>query len=132
MCLHAPVAIDEARDAWWLALLSTLKRVASDLPIVLIENWNTRFDTPVGSRIGDLVFPSKYLVSPHTWELMTAFDVWLPSTFSACYAGQSDTWFAAGSAASARLDYVGIPVSWQVSEGGSFVMMDVDLGQRSL
>ena len=126
--IHAPVATDVARDAWWLSLLATLKRVASDLPLVLIGDWNSRFGAPVCSRVGDLVFPSRFPVSPHTWEILARFDVWLPSTFASCHTGPSDTC----SSASARLDYVGIPAQWKVGPAGSRVLFDVDLGQRSL
>ena len=131
-CIHAPVATDASRDGWWMNLLSILKRVASDLPLVLIGDWNTRFSTTVCSRTGDLVFPSRHPVSPYTWDLMAALDIWAPSTYSECHTGPSETWFAPGGTASARLDYVGIPISWQMTEGGSFVMADVDLGQKSL
>ena len=130
--IHAPVATDAARDSWWLSLFATLKRVVADLPLVLLGDWNTRFATSLCSRVGDVVFPSRFPVSAHTWAILAHFDIWLPSTFSACHSGQSNTWFAPGSTASARLDYVGIPAQWQVGSAGSYVMADVDLGQRSL
>ena len=130
--VHAPVAQDPDRDGWWLTLHSILRNVAGGLPVFLIGDWNTRFDTPVDSRVGDLVFPSPYPVSPSTWSILSDFDLWLPSTFRSCHTGPSATWHAPGSGATARLDYVGIPLANVVLSGHSFVMSDVDLGQRSL
>ena len=120
--IHAPVAADAERDAWWAALHRTLSRVASGLPLLLVGE----------TRIGEHVFPSKYPVSRHTWKVLESFDLWVPATFRPCHEGVHDTWYAPGQGASARLDYVAVPSVCQVAPGRSFILLDVDLGHRSL
>ena len=130
--IHAPVAADPHRDSWWQTFCATLRRVAGDLPVVLLGDWNTRFAEAVCARVGDLVFPTVYPVSRFTWQVLDDFDLWLPSTFSSCHQGTCDTWHAPGGSACARLDYVSVPSTWWVYQGGSTVLHDVDLGHHSV
>ena len=130
--IHAPVFSDPSRDSWWAELRDTLRRTANGLPVFVVGDWNTRFADGRTGRVGDLVFPSKYPVSCHTWATLEDLDLWLPSTYFACHTGPSDTWYAPGGTASARLDYVGVPTSCVVGPEGSSVLVDVDLGHSSI
>ena len=53
----------------------------------------------------------------------------MPSTFSCCHPGPSETWRSPNGHSASRLDYVAIPVNWQVPAGGSQVVPEFDWGQ---
>ena len=93
------------------------KPCAADLNaynVVLLGDFNVSFEAAVPARVGDLVWPAKHPVPPDLLALLRERDLWLPSTFSDCHSGQSDTWIAPSSQTGARLDYGAIPIDWHV------------------
>ncbi|CAE6923113.1 unnamed protein product, partial [Symbiodinium sp. CCMP2456] len=59
--------------------------------------------------------------------------MWIPSTFSTCHPGPSETWWPPGGGPGARLDYAILPNSWSVADGGSAVFFTaLDWGQSNI
>ena len=130
--IHAPTAQDPDRFAWWDSLRARLWQISASSEILVIGDFNTRFDREVPHRIGEFVWPSKWEVPPGLYSLLDEQDLWLPATFPGLHVGQHATWFAPGSLAQARLDYHAVPSGWSVTASGSRVLHEIDTGHHSI
>ncbi|CAE7232845.1 hypothetical protein AK812_SmicGene42996 [Symbiodinium microadriaticum] len=130
--IHALSATHPDREKWWAAFSAKLHACAQDDEVVLLGDWNTRFDEPIAGRIGDLVWPSPHGVPSTVYAMLSRHDLWVPSTFSSVHSGDSHTWVAPGGNATARIDYIAIPERWFAYPGSSRVLYEVDFGQTGL
>ena len=130
--VHAPTAADKCRDQWWRDLKVRLWRLVSNDPLLLIGDFNARLTETVPGRIGDILDEDNHTPPEALYALLEAHDLWLPSTYSACHWGPSHTWISPGKGAVSRIDYVAIPSSWQVAPSGSYVLHDIDFGQKGV
>ena len=130
--VHAPTAQDDRREQWWRDLRGCLSRVSSGQAVVLMGDFNVRFNMPVLGRIGEHVWDSKHAVPAALPRLLEEHDVWFPSTYADVHRGQHETWVAPGGQAGARIDYVAVPCSWVVQAGGSCVVVELDSGHRAI
>ena len=127
--LHAPTAGSTGRNDWWRDLRHRLARLHNHSQVVLLGDFNVGFEAAVPARVGDLVWPAKQPVPPDLLGLLHERDLWVPSTFSACHIGQSDTWISPSGQSGSRLDYGAIPVAWRVAPDSTYVLTDLDWGQ---
>ena len=127
--LHAPGATHPHRNAWWSTFQTRLGRLYGGEAVVLLGDFNTHFSVALGEHVGDLVFPSHHAVPESLSRILHRHNLWIPSTFSICHAGPSETWWPPGGGAGARLDYAAIPCDWQVAPSGSEVFSALDWGQ---
>ncbi|CAE7903521.1 ML4 [Symbiodinium sp. KB8] len=65
-------------------------------------------------------------------RLLAGLDLWVPSTFDEFHSGPDHTWVAPGGASVSRIDYILIPITWDVPTSGSAVLHQVDFGQAGL
>ena len=132
IAVHAPTAQDPERPAWWKDLRRRLQKICAGFEVCVLGDFNARFDHEILGRIGSNVWPSRYPVPDGLYGILEEHDLWLPSTFEGVHEGMHSTWFAPGSLAEARLDYLAVPCVWHVQRGGSQVVRDFDPGHKSL
>ena len=96
---------------------------------MLLGDFNLHLHRGFGDRVGDLHWNTPTPPPAVFWDLLEAYDMWLPSTFSCCHPGPSETWRSPNGNSTSRLDYVAIPVHWQVPASGSIVVPELDWGQ---
>ena len=130
--IHAPTAQDPTRSAWWEDFRSLLQKLGNSTDVCVVGDFNTRFDREEFGRIGVHTWPSKYPVPDSLYSIMHEQDLWFPSTFEHVHVGVHETWAAPGRQATARLDYVSIPTSWDVGREGSAVVLDLDTAHKSV
>ena len=129
VAIHAPTSSSPERDPWWRDLEYLLRRLQQESKLVLIGDFNLHLDRTHGQRVGDLVWPTTTPPPASFWGLLDVFDLWIPSTFSCCHWGPSETWSSPAGNTAYRLDYVALPASWQVQAQGSYIVPELDWGQ---
>ena len=129
---HAPTATSPDRDAWWKGFVDLLLQTAKDDKVVVLGDFNARLCDPLPGRVGDLVWEQEHRPPSPFFRMLQALDLWVPSTFHAYHWGLSHTWCAPGGSATSRIDFILIPSSLKVPNGGSSVLYEVDLGQSGL
>ena len=132
VAVHALSATHPDRVQWWTTFRNKLHACAQGDRVVVLGDYNTRFEESVPARIGELVWETQQDVPSPLMEVLHRHDLWLPSTYSACHDGPSHTWVSPGGTATSRIDYIAIPTSWFVGAQGSYVLYDVDFGQTGL
>ena len=130
--VHVLSATHPDRVQWWTTFRNKLHACAQGDRVVVLGDYNTRFEESVPARIGELVWETQQDVPSPLMEVLHRHDLWLPSTYSACHEGPSHTWVSPGGTATSRIDYIAIPTSWFVGAQGSYVLYDVDFGQTGL
>ena len=130
--LHAPTSADPQREAWWRSFRQRLQRTTAREPVVLLGDFNARLLQEVPGRIGSLVWESGKDAPEALIDILTEHDLWVPSTFQDCHVGDSVTWLSPGTGAASRIDFVMIPCQWGCGHGGSYVLQDLDIGQKSI
>ena len=132
VCVHAPTSADPGREAWWCTLADILASVNSRGQLLLIGDWNAKFNVETHSRVGPLQCGDVDDVPAGARRTLEAHDLWLPCTFPHLHTGPSETWFSPGHAKASRLDYIAIPCSWVVDQCASRTLPEIDLGHTSL
>ena len=127
--LHAPTNASSHQRQWWEEFKRLLDRLRQGSQVVLLGDFNLHLHRASGDRVGDLHWHTPHPPPEIFWELLDAFDLWIPSTFSCCHPGPSDTWRSPNGNSTSRLDYTAIPAHWQVPAGGSSVVPELDWGQ---
>ena len=130
--IHAPTQQDSVRLEWWHQLHMPLRKYVSGHPIIILGDFNARFGDTTTGIVGDLILDESYNAPPSLLRILRGFDLWLPSTYSACHAGSSWTWHPPGGGRPSRIDFIAIPHFAQVGLGGSYPLLEVDLGHKSL
>ena len=129
---HAPTATSPERAAWWKSFVDLLLRTAKGDKVVILGDLNARLCEPVANRVGTLVWEQEHSPPASFFRLVQELDSWVPSTFRECHHGPCHTWVAPGGTAVSRIDFIIIPASWGVPDGGSSVLYEVDFGQSGL
>ena len=127
--LHAPTSASPNRRQWWADFRRLIDRLRQGSQVVLLGDFNLHVHRAFGDRVGDLHWNTPTPPPESFWELLVAYDLWVPSTFSCCHPGPSETWRSLNGNSTSRLDYVAIAASWQVPAGGSQVVPELDWGQ---
>ncbi|CAE7691238.1 unnamed protein product [Symbiodinium sp. CCMP2592] len=129
IAVHAPGATHPQHAAWWSGLRTKLDRFARGSAVILLGDYNTHFSESVSGHVGELVWPSPHSPAPALLALLRDYQLWIPSTFSACHSGTSETWWPPAGGPGARLDYIAIPATWSTFQDGSQVFAALDWGQ---
>ncbi|OLQ00794.1 hypothetical protein AK812_SmicGene16487 [Symbiodinium microadriaticum] len=129
LSVHAPTSAYPGREDWWANLCRTIDRLRQTAQVVVLGDFNVHVDCSYNERVGDLVWPSTSPSPKAFWRLLDAFDLWLPSTYSCCHTGPSETWRSPSGNSTSRIDYIAIPTAWQVPRCGSCVHPELDWGQ---
>ena len=129
VAIHAPTTASPERDQWWRNLESLLERLQQGSKVVLLGDFNLHLDRCHGTRVGDLVWPTQTPPPATFWGILDKFDLWIPSTFSCCHWGPSETWISPSGNGALRLDYIALPVSWTVQANSSYLVPELDWGQ---
>ena len=127
--VHGPVATCPTRPAWWRAFKSRVDQLCHGSQLFILGDLNMHFAAPIAGSVGDKVFPTKHDVPDSFVSLLHQHRLWIPSTFPECHPLDHVTWFPPTGGPGARLDYVVLPRSWQVEDGGSQVFTALDWGQ---
>ena len=127
--IHAPIAASPERAAWWQTLRERISRYSRGCWVVLLGDFNVHFGVVSAHRIGDLVWEATSSVPEGLHSILRQQDLWLPSTFSGCHSGPSETWIAPNGQHGSRIDFIAVPVSWYAGPGSSQVHHDLDWGQ---
>ena len=130
--LHAPTTQDPERGFWWCNTRSLLCKLARGGAVLILGDFNVRFNTSLPGHVGSLVWDSNSAVPPDVLLLLQDLKVWLPATFEHCQHGPSSTWQAPGSSCCSRIDYIGVPLEWSVGERCAFVADGLEWGQSSV
>ena len=130
--LHAPTAADPTRDTWWKSLHDRLITTTKGEKIIILGDFNARLQWAVPHRIGDIVWERGPPAPPSLLKLFSALDVWAPSTFEGVHTGDSYTWVAPGQGSASRIDFILLPAAWQARRDGSYVLYEVDFGQKGV
>ena len=131
VAVHAPTNQSPARDVWWKDLRVLLDRLRQGSQIVLVGDFSLHLHKLHGDRTGELTWATKYPPPDVFWEILDAYDLWVPCTFACCHTGPTATWHAPGGTSTSRLDYIAIPSGWQVPSAGSYVVPELDWGQSN-
>ena len=127
--LHAPTSASSNRRQWWADFRRLVDRLRQGSQILLLGDFNLHLHQAFGDRVGDLHWSTPTPPPESFWELLDAYDLWVPNTFSCCHPGPSETWRSPNGTSTSRLDYVAVPANWQVPAGGSQVVPELDWGQ---
>ena len=127
--LHAPTNASPLRHQWWADFRLLLNRLRQGSQVVLLGDFNLHINKAYGDRIGDLHWHTSDPPPEVFWDLLDGLDLWVPSTFGCCHPGPSETWKSPSGQTMSRLDYIALPVSWQVPSGGSAVVPELEWGQ---
>ncbi|CAE7876417.1 unnamed protein product [Symbiodinium microadriaticum] len=130
--VHAPTAADSSRNTWWKSLHDRLVTLVKGVPVLLLGDFNTRCQHEITGRVGDLLCEAGQPVPPYLSKLFAVLDLWLPSTFSGIHSGASYTWMSPGHGSASRIDYIALPTRWRAKSEGSYVLHDVDFGQKGI
>ena len=129
---HAPTAQDPSRESWWRQFAVDLRGYAGDLPVVILGDLNIRLIEPWHNSIGDLCWEDGDGPPEPFFRILGHHGLWAPATFTACHRGLSHTWISPGQGTLSRIDFILVPQAWNVDEGSSRVLYDVDFGQAGL
>ena len=121
--------LPRSNDSGGRNLRGLLDRLRQGSQVVLLGDFNLHLHKASGDRVGDLHWHTQHPPPEIFWDLLDTMDLWIPSTFSCCHPGPSETWRSPNGNATSRLDYVAIPSHWQVPAGGSSVVPELDWGQ---
>ena len=127
--VHAPTAACPQRDSWWAEFCQRVGRYAGGCHVLLLGDLNVHLAHSIPGAVGEVVFPTKYSLPPGFVSLLDRHGLWIPSSFSHCHPGPSATWWPPSGGPGSRLDYVLLPTSWLVADGGSQVFSALDWGQ---
>ena len=127
--VHGPVATCPQREAWWREFAAKVARLCQGSQLVILGDLNAHFDQSIQGHVGDLVFPTKHPLPTALIELLHKHGGWIPSTFSDCHPGPTETWWPPSGGPGKRLDYAILPLSWCVGPGESAVFKALDWGQ---
>ncbi|OLQ03718.1 hypothetical protein AK812_SmicGene13326 [Symbiodinium microadriaticum] len=127
--VHGPVATCPQREAWWREFAAKVARLCHGSQLVILGDLNAHFDQSIQGHVGDLVFPTKHPLPTALTELLHKHGGWIPSTFSDCHPGPTETWWPPSGGPGKRLDYAILPLSWCVGPGESAVFKALDWGQ---
>ena len=86
----------------------------------------------VPGRVAQLVWGRGSGAPDALLDILHEHDMWIPSTFHGCHVGDSVTWLAPGTGSASRIDYIVIPRQCGCGQGGSFVLLDIDFGQKGV
>ena len=124
--LHAPSSEDkEELQRWWKQVDQQLQPI-KNVPTFVLMDANSRVGTINSRCIGrhDAAAENCGGECMHQW--LERNSLWLPSTFGHVHRGPSHTWFHS-TGASARLDYVAIPLQFADHEVHTWIEDDIDI-----
>ena len=129
---HAPTADHPERDAWWKQFTDKVLAFSNGDKVVVLGDLNLRVVRSLPGRIGSRLSLGPDHTPDHFYRLLEGIDLWIPSTYDGYHSGPDHTWVAPGGTSVSRIDYVLLPVTWDVPWEGSLVLHDVDFGQAGL
>ena len=91
VAIHAPGATSPQCNSWWHHLRTRFGEYAAGGPVVLLGDFNTYFSVSLDGHGGDVVFHFKHEVASALLNILQDHRLWIPSTFSSCHSGPSDT-----------------------------------------
>ena len=124
--LHVPSSDDqEELQGWWQQVDLHLQPIRN-VPVFVLMDANSRVGTINSRCIGrhDAAVENCGGTCMHQW--LERNSLWIPSTFSHVHRGPSHTWFHS-TGASARLDYVAIPLQFADHEVHTWIQDDIDI-----
>ncbi|CAE7939157.1 Cacna1h, partial [Symbiodinium sp. KB8] len=133
---HGPSA--EGTDAsaarnFWRDVASSLQKRPATSHIVLLTDANAKVGSIETPSVGGHHAQEECLVGQVFHEFLCELGCMLPSTQSHCHVGQSWTWLSPGQPeVKHRIDYVGVPLSWEAFEMHSRVWTELEALQARL
>eukprot|EP00435_Cladocopium_sp_Y103_P071511 s444_g37.t1 len=124
---HAPHTGADAAciKAWWSDLANCIPAKYANWPRLLLVDANTRVGDEPSDHVGG--HQAEPFDAEGFLEFLVQQGLWLPSTFAECHSGLGATWRHARGQWS-RNDFVGLPLSWQLTSCRSWVATDIDVG----
>ncbi|CAE7308251.1 unnamed protein product [Symbiodinium sp. CCMP2456] len=129
VAIHAPTNASPERNKWWQDLRVLLGRLRQDAQLVLLGDFNLHLHRSCADRVGDLTWPAPTPPPQAFWNILEDALQWIPSTFSCCHPGPTETWQSPGGTTTSRLDYISLPETWHVAADGSRVLHELEWGQ---
>ena len=117
----------EEVDKWWRKISNCVQARAQNWPIIFAIDANGRIGSNVSDSIGNLAQDMENYGGEKLHEFTALTQTWCPTTFSDCHTGTSDTW-THPSGATARIDFVGIPLYWKDFMVSTKVARDLKAG----
>ena len=124
--LHVPSSDQHEELATWWREVDGHMRSLQSLPVFVLMDANARVGSIPSQCIGSH-HPAEENVGGtnlHLW--LTKHAMWLPSTFSSCHQGTSDTWQHATGTRS-RIDYIAISQQFRDQQITTWVEEDIDV-----
>ena len=129
---HAPTADHADRPRWWQQFVEQVIAFAQGDKVVILGDLNLRIVNSIPGRVGTRLGLDPDRTPDAFPRLLAGLDLWVPSTFDEFHSGPDHTWVAPGGASVSRIDYILIPITWDVPTSGSAVLHQVDFGQAGL
>ena len=89
--VHAPTTACPYRDTWWTDFCQRVGRYSKGCKVLLLGDLNIHLANPIVGAVGDVVFPTKHSLPSGFVGLVEAHSLWVPSSFSHCHPGPSET-----------------------------------------
>ena len=109
---HAPSSTDsEVGDDFWNGTTKAIPNKMKDWPIILLTDANGRLGSVVSEHVGSHQSADENDAGQSLHSFLQCHRLFLPQTFESCHRGDGMTWIHPNNA-TARLDYVGIPLAF--------------------
>ena len=103
-------------DDFWVECGRSLGRRPCHSEVIVLADANARVGSVPSEHVGTHDAETENHSGRAFHQFLAAIGLWLPATFPACHVGRSTTWTSPTGQESARIDYVGVPVTW-VADG---------------
>ena len=129
--LHAPHRAVEAHliQDWWQETSRLCRQIRAGRPMLVGGDFNASVGSETSCSVDDVDPDVQDFAGGCFHEFLAQVDGWLPSTFSAHHSGQSWTYKHKRGAATARIDFIVLPIAWRCSQVTSCVASDIHAGQ---
>ena len=121
--LHAPHRAVEANfiPDWWQETSRLCREIRAGRTMFVGGDFNASVGSETSCSIGDVDPDVQDFAGGCLHEFLAQVDGWLPSTFSEHHSGQSWTYKHKRGEATARIDFVVLPMAWRCSQVTSWV-----------
>ena len=130
VALHGPHrAFESARIAdWWEDTTAKIRQFLRNDVLIVAGDLNAALGSRVTEAVGDLAAEPEDLAGEHVQELMTAFRLLCPCTFSQWHQGASFTYYQKKCDRVCRVDYILVPDEWRSGMLVSRTLPDIHAG----
>ena len=124
---HAPHTGHDAHfiSDWWDQLCQAIPTTLQAWPILLLTDANAAVGATTSQHIGDYQAAKEDPKAEAFEAFLSRNDLWLPATFEAYQKGHGATWTHT-SGSSRRIDYIGMPLSWNLQHCQTWVSETID------